>query len=218
MSGRVVSVGDLTPEQRRVHRVEHILRRDGGSPGSALDGLASIVEDETWRKVPASFDDPAPFKSFRAFVETPAPIGLGYSIRQLRALLQLQHPDEKNLASTRERMDCMREAVEKLLNEDIPAATAHGEIGRGRQRVDPINSKNQGGTSPDYVIARLKRDDPALAEQVVRGELSPNAAALKKGWRKPRIAISTPERTAESLRRHMPPEARQALARLLLEE
>ena len=34
-------------------------------------------------------------------------------------------------------------------------------------------------------LARLRRDDPEMAERVGRGELSANAAAVAKGWRKP---------------------------------
>jgi hypothetical protein len=33
-------------------------------------------------------------------------------------------------------------------------------------------------------MRRLRRDDPELAERVARGELTANAAAVEKGWRK----------------------------------
>ena len=36
----------------------------------------------------------------------------------------------------------------------------------------------------DRTLARLRRDDPDLATQVERGELTANAAAVAKGWRK----------------------------------
>lgn len=55
----------------------------------------------------------------------------------------------------------------------------------------------------DAVIARLKRDDPAMADRVVSGELSPNAAARQKGWRYPRILVTSPESVAKSLRKHL---------------
>ena len=35
-----------------------------------------------------------------------------------------------------------------------------------------------------------------MAERVVRGEVTPNAAALEKGWRKPRIVVTSPESVA----------------------
>ena len=45
--------------------------------------------------------------------------------------------------------------------------------------------RRQYGTSRAYYIGLLKRDDPALAAAVERGELTANAAAVAKGWRKP---------------------------------
>jgi len=51
----------------------------------------------------------------------------------------------------------------------------------------------------ERTIRRLKRDDPDLAKQVIAGEVTANAAAREKGWRKPRIVLSTPERVATSL-------------------
>lgn len=217
MSDRIVSGGDLTPEQRRIHRVEHILRRDGGSPRNTLEGLAAIIEDGTWHKVPAGPDLAESFASFTAFVEAHPPYGLGYSVRQLRALLQLQHPDEDKKEAVRERMEAMRAEIERLLTDEIPALAAHGAIGNGRSR-DGATISTPKANYAEQVIARLKRDDPELAASVVAGELSPNAAARNKGWRKARIVVSSPERTAESLRKHMPAEARRALARLLLDE
>ena len=37
----------------------------------------------------------------------------------------------------------------------------------------------------EYTLARLRRDDPDMAARVEPGELSANAAAVAKGWRKP---------------------------------
>ena len=47
----------------------------------------------------------------------------------------------------------------------------------------------QQGTSADYTIRRLKRDAPDLAEQVIRGELTPNAAAIVAGFRKRKFQL-----------------------------
>ena len=54
----------------------------------------------------------------------------------------------------------------------------------------------------DGILARLKRDDPDMAQQVVNGELSANAAARIKGWRKPRILVTSPTSVAHRLREH----------------
>lgn len=58
----------------------------------------------------------------------------------------------------------------------------------------------------ERTVARLKRDDPALAERVVNGELSPNAAARAKGWRRPRVVLSSPASVAEKIRQHWTPD------------
>lgn len=68
------------------------------------------------------------------------------------------------------------------------------------------------------MVSRLKRDDPTLAERVIRGELTPNAAARQAGIRKPRIVVTKPESVAWSLRRYMSREDLAKLARLLAEE
>ena len=69
----------------------------------------------------------------------------------------------------------LRADVAGLLDGDIPVAAAHGEIGNGRER-GTFSTVGKPDTA-DKVTARLKRDDPALADRVVRGEVSPNAAA-----------------------------------------
>jgi hypothetical protein len=40
--------------------------------------------------------------------------------------------------------------------------------------------------------SRLKRDDPDLADAVVRGDVTADAAARQKGWRPPRIELRDP--------------------------
>ena len=201
MNARTVSGGELTPEQRRVLRVEHILRRDGGSPGSALEGLEAIVADETWRKVPRGSEDERPFVSFLHFVETAAPFGLGYPREQLVALLKLKHPEE-NRGEMRERMDRLRTRVTEMLNADIaPART----VGRP-ENCSPSNGSGttfSSGRGADYLTARLKRDHPGLAERVVAGELTASAAARQAGILRPRILITSPQAIAKALRKHM---------------
>jgi hypothetical protein len=54
------------------------------------------------------------------------------------------------------------------------------------------------------VVSRLKRDDPQLAAQVVKGKLSPNAAAVKAGIRHKyaRIRTDSAERAVAKLLEH----------------
>lgn len=203
----------------RVMRAGEALHRDGGSPAGALELLAALVEDRTWERLKDAKG--RSFKGrFRAFVETRPPFGLGYDPDQLPKLLELRHPHE-SVPDVTFRMAAMRKQVKALLLAEIPSAAPHGDgPGRGHteKRLYDTNSFPPPSSRPDsaeHVIARLKRDDPELAEKVVKGELTPNAAAREKGWRKPRIILSTPERVAESIRKFMPREARRRLAELL---
>ena len=69
----------------------------------------------------------------------------------------------------------------------------------------------------DYVITRLKRDDPDLADSVIAGEITPHAAAVKSGIRKPRATYRTDDVQAAVralLRSFTPAEIRCALDEL----
>lgn len=206
---RTVALQEPSPEQARIHRVRETIHRDGATPGGALDGLAVIVKDDTWRRVAGP--DGQPFASFRAFVEAKPPFGLGIDENELRKIISLRHPHEGS-ARIAKRMVAMRDQVERLLKEEI--APAH-EARRPRQGENLRGTKVTESDTADYVVARLKRDDPTLAEQVVRGEITANAAARAAGIRRPRIVLSTPERIAKSLRKHLDGETLRRLAELL---
>jgi hypothetical protein len=49
---------------------------------------------------------------------------------------------------------------------------------------DNVTIKPERGNGKSYTVSRLKRESPELFAQVVAGELSANAAAIKAGWRK----------------------------------
>lgn len=59
------------------------------------------------------------------------------------------------------------------------------------------------------------RDDPELAARVVRGEVSPNAAAMAKGWRKPRVLLTSPATVASAVRQHWTPDRIKELKEML---
>lgn len=60
--------------------------------------------------------------------------------------------------------------VRRLIREGIEPVKGHG--GDGGDEVCVTNSDQ---TDTTYLIARLKRDDPDLAQQVIDGQISPNA-------------------------------------------
>jgi hypothetical protein len=78
------------------------------------------------------------------------------------------------------------------------------------------SSRNTKGDTGGYVIARLKRDDPALAAEVIDGSISPHAAALQAGIRRPRATFVTDDvdqAVAALLRRYSAEDVLAALKR-----
>jgi hypothetical protein len=111
--------------------------------------------------------DGAPFTSFREWVEYVGVSGLGITYEQLMHYCELHK-------------DCYA-----LLLGEIGQAARHG-ANQHKVGVDVIKSSpTQGGTSQTYIISRLKRDNPTLAEQVIQGFLSPHRAAIEAGFKKP---------------------------------
>jgi hypothetical protein len=171
---------------------------------SALPGLVRrLLDEEAWRE----FDAPPPFghvehPSFRAFVEAGPPAGLRGRLSQLLALCG----DD----------DDLRGRVQRAYDEDIQPLAKHGTNQHGDSCGDNrVMSTGRQGNSRDYVIARLERDDPELAQRVKRGEITPTAASRQKGWKKPQITVSKPPAIARALRKHLSPDDLAALVRLL---
>lgn len=205
MNAKVISNAARSHEEELRDRLRLAVRRDGGDPSSFLELLADAVKERIWEKLGSA-------QSFVSFVKTPVPEGLGLDETTLTRLIAFPHHHEDKDPTLRRSLAGMRTEVGRLLREEIKSLPEHGEIGRGRDRDSGTTSNGRG---VDYVVARLKRDDPDLAEQVVLGELTANAAARQAGIRRPRIVLSTPERIAASLKRHLDPDTLAALVKLL---
>lgn len=208
---RTVTSQEISPDAMRAYRAAKALHRDGGTPASVFGLLAAIVEDRTWERL--RDNDDRPFRSFTAFVEAPEPGGLGTTAKELQKLLQLRHPHEDGFEWSK-RAPWLRETVRTLLAEDVPEAAPNGAIGNGRSSRD--TGATQESDTAAATVARLKRDDPDLAARVVAGEITPNAAARAKGWRKPRVLLANPETVAQRIRESFTPEQIAQLLALLL--
>jgi hypothetical protein len=114
MTVRIESNSYLTDDQHRVYGLREALERNGGTPSGFLELLASVVADQTWRKVPSGVNSEEPFEDFSSFIEAKPPFGLGAKIDDVRVLLQLKHPHE-GVGRIREQMDAMRAEVAALL-------------------------------------------------------------------------------------------------------
>jgi len=67
-------------------------------------------------------------------------------------------------------MAAMREQVKRLLLEEIPTMVERGRPSASIRKGSATTFLGL-GRGADYITARLKRDDPELAEKVIRGEL-----------------------------------------------
>lgn len=178
----------------------------GADVMSALPGLVrQLLDEEAWREFAIPGGSTVRHETFGAFVKADPPKGLGGRKAQLVALCGA---DEK-----------LADQVQARLREEVAQAAPHG----GNRRSDEFQDgttilKSSRSNDAEHTIARLKRDDPDLARQVTSGEVSAYAAARSKGWKPPRIQVTTPERVADKLRDYMPPDARRRLAELLTRE
>jgi hypothetical protein len=141
------------------------------------------------------------YTSFTLFVEAHPPRGLGGRVSQLIALCGT----DKKLA----------DLVKRMAREAIPAVNPHGTNQHGGGGT-ASSDRDERGTADD-LTSRLKRDDPELAERVVAGDITPNAAAREKGWRKPRIVLTSPDQVARKIRENWDTEQIADLIRLLME-
>lgn len=141
------------------------------SSNALVPALAAIVETGHWREFVHPMQGLKQYATFAAYCDD----FLGLSAHAVETLLD----KSQHKADARE--------VRRLIREGIEENPKNGEIGRGRSGgTKPI--PNDGNT---YLIARLKRDDPDLAQQVIDGQITPNAAAIKAGIRKPRATFRT---------------------------
>lgn len=82
----------------------------------------------------------------------------------------------------------LSEIVTRLRHGERVGLQPLAKHGGARKQADNI-SLTEYGTAAAYTIRRLKRDRPDLAERVIEGELSANAAAIEAGFRRRTIAV-----------------------------
>lgn len=193
----------LNPDEQVSHLQRAVAQGDHDIE-SVATLLPKVIESGAW----ASFMTPTGMRfahdSFQSFVTKPRYNGLGIKSRE--ALVNLLAPFDEDVAALAERA---------WRGEIPPARKAAGR--------PPQDSPNCGATTishpseADGILARLKRDDPELAQQVIGGEVSSNQAALSKGWRKPRVLLTNPEHVASKIYDHWDGEQIAALIEILQE-
>lgn len=138
-----------------------------------VHAIERLIETEAWRSFVTPNGELVEPGSLREFIETQPNRGLGLGVQTLVALLE-----DTNLPESAKR-------VRVAVLDGLPEANGVGGQGKGS------DTTFEGERDSAYVVSRLKRDDPQLAEQVVKGELTPNAAAVKAGIRHKYARIRT---------------------------
>ena len=146
-------------------------------------------------------------ESFQQFIELEPPQGIGYSLTKMYAILKGPSGIDKDAKSALDLMvaECHKEGIDVASQcaieerQELPVSRPPRKKGAALSDYNIITK--QEGTSATYTLKRLKRDNPELAERVVNGELSANAAAIQAGFRKPTITLqpTNPVRAAEKI-------------------
>jgi hypothetical protein len=170
---------------------QEVFRAAMGSVNELIPALARIIDTGAWREFMHPMDGLQRFDSFVAYCQ---------------GFLELD-PVAIEVMLDRTNFKAAAKTVRKMMREDIAPVARHGEIGNGRVDNDESRGDNvtstQRGNDESYLIARLKRDDPDLATEVVEGRMSAHAAAVKAGIKKPTatVPVDSPENAIRALLR-----------------
>lgn len=166
---------------------QEVLRAASGSANGLVPALEKIIESGNWREFEHPMRGVQRFDKFAdyclEFVELEP-----HAVEVL-----LEHSNFKAAAAT----------VRRMLAEDIAPAAGRGRPPASKGNVSDTNN-NLRDADAAAVIARLKRDDPDLAQQIIDGDISANAAAIQAGIRKAYARVRTDDctRAVSVLLRH----------------
>ena len=155
-------------------------RRGAGSLENLPGLLKKVIEERAWE---ARLHNGRLYElpSLRELVTRKPLEGWGQNPDKIEAVIK-DHPEV--LALWREAMTNEPHRPKKESNNNIMPSTQ--------------------GTGKAYTVSRLKRESPELLQQVVAGELSANAAAIKAGFRKPVALLpKDPAKAAQAIRDKM---------------
>ncbi len=155
--------------------------------------LKTILQEHSWREW-RWMDIDVKASTVDLYIERDPPNGLGIGLQLFRRLIQ---DDRTALA---------------LLDEAMQRPT-----GRPSESVDNINTKRPDGTSVDYTIRRLRKDEDH-ADIYVRwlgGEISANAAAIAAGYRQKPTPLEQAKKLISKLSKPDLNELRNLIDRLL---
>ena len=169
---------------------QEVSRAASGSVNELVPALSRIVESGNWREFIQPRGDIFTFNTFAAYCD-------GWLKISPEAVLVLLDRTQHQHAA---------ELVRKAIGEGVeplgPNGTNQWAHIDGRYNISPSNGTR--GTDPNHLLARLKRDEPELAAQVVEGTLTAYAGAVKAGFikRPGTFRTDNPELAILSLLKH----------------
>ncbi len=178
---------DLDP---RWIEVQAVYRAASEASHELIPALAKIVETENWREFVRPNRGLQTYATFAQFCDGV----LGLSAEAIEALLNRSTAKHAARLVTK----AIREGVE-------PQGPNGGDRKSGEYQTDSISLINNAyGTDSHYLLARLKRDRPDIAAQVVEGTISAYAGAVKAGFikRPGTFRTDNPELAIRSLLKH----------------
>ncbi|GAB4415905.1 MAG: hypothetical protein Fur0044_11040 [Anaerolineae bacterium] len=173
--------------------------------------IRQVIEDAMWREhLDKETGEVFRFDSFKAFIETAPPAGLGTTVPTL-IRLSADNPLV---------VDLIDETIQFTMGELI-ALNLDKKIETDGNAAEP-KKHIATGTSRQEGLRKLRKyadDNPQveqLRQSVLAGEISINKALIEAGLRPERITIPRdPEKAAEAIRRTFTPEELNQLVRLL---
>ncbi|MDP9477192.1 MAG: hypothetical protein M3R38_16195 [Actinomycetota bacterium] len=189
---KAVSSWDIPREQQIAQQLRRMREtQSGGNLDLYLEVLSDAVKDRVWEKL---FPHPSLEEtSFTLFLR-----GLGMDARDMWAILDVKHTHEAPMFNDdrserlKTRLVEMRKVLAREIREaepELPSPKPPPEPGPGRGHKADSTTTRFIDRGASYTLRRLKRDHQDLAEKVVSGEISANAAAIEAGFRKKTITV-----------------------------
>jgi hypothetical protein len=184
-----------------VESLESSIQRGGASLADVPGLLKRVLNEGAWREFITRRGEHVRHDRWSSFVTTPPLGGLGASEALIERIAGTDDPD-----------------LLRLLRE--VSTGKPGRPAKGEEKPSDSNGFSARGDAAAYTAERLSVTAPDEYAAVQRGEKTINAAAISAGIRRRRIPVrlDSPESAAETLRKHMPPDTRRALARLLIDD
>jgi len=169
-------------------RLRNRAHEPGADPKRFADLILAAIRDRLWEKITDAKD--RPFPSFKTFVETEEPEGLGITREKLFHIAALADITEQ-----------IKEFWDKENQLKLGAPIGNTNAVKNNRDNVTLESEPPRGNSQSYLRRRLLRDKPKLYKRVIAGELSANAAAIEAGFRVKTITVpvDTPENALKPL-------------------